>query len=145
MGKSHLSQAIGHHILSERASDRVYYVTAEDFSNEMVHAFRHDSIDKFKKKYRNQCDVLLLEDVHYLTGKERTQIELARILDTLFEADKKIIFSSCCPPSDIPKLNNELRSRLSYGLISNIDPPSFRTRVRILQKKSMTNGYDIPE
>ena len=145
MGKSHLSQAIGHHILSERASDRVYYVTAEDFSNEMVHAFRHDSIDKFKKKYRNQCDALLLEDVHYLTGKERTQIELARILDTLFEADKKIIFSSCCPPSDIPKLNNELRSRLSYGLISNIDPPSFRTRVRILQKKSMTNGYDVPE
>ena len=145
LGKSHLSQAIGHHILSKQASDRVYYITAEDFSNEMVYAFRHDCIDKFKRKYRNQCDALLLEDIHYLAGKERTQIELSSILDTLFEADKKIIFSSCCLPSDIPKLNNELRSRLSCGLVSNIDPPNFRTRVRILQKKSMNNGYDIPE
>ena len=145
MGKSHLSQAIGHHILSEYPSDRVYYMTAEDFSNEMIHAFRHDSINAFKGKYRNECDVLLLEDVHYLNGKERTQIELALTLDTLFEADKKIIFSSCYLPSDIPKLNDKLRSRFSCGLISNIDPPNFRTRVRILQKKTKLNGYKIPE
>ena len=144
MGKSHLSQAIGHHILSEHPLDRVYYITAEDFSNEMVHAFRHDSINKFKEKYRNQCDVLLLEDVHYLSGKERTQIELALTLDTLFEAGKKIIFSSCYLPVDIPKLNDKLRSRLAYGLISNIDPPNFRTRVRILQKKSKLNGHNMP-
>jgi chromosomal replication initiator protein len=144
MGKSHLSQAIGHHILSEHPLDRVYYITAEDFSNEMVHAFRHDSINKFKEKYRNQCDVLLLEDVHYLSGKERTQIELALTLDTLFEAGKKIIFSSCYLPVDIPKLNDKLRSRLAYGLISNIDPPNFRTRVRILQKKSKLNGHNLP-
>jgi chromosomal replication initiator protein len=111
----------------------------------MVHAFRHDSIDKFKEKYRNQCDVLLLEDVHYLSGKERTQIELAMTLDALFEAGKKIIFSSCYLPVDIPKLNDKLRSRLAYGLISNIDPPNFRTRVRILQKKSKLNGYNMPE
>ena len=77
MGKSHLSQAIGNYILSEYPSERVYYMTADDFSNEMIHAFRHDSINKFKGKYRNQCDVLLLEDVHYLSGKERTQVELA--------------------------------------------------------------------
>ncbi len=145
MGKSHLSQAIGHHILSERPLVRVYYITADDFSNEMVHAFRHNSIDKFKCKYRNQCDVLLIEDVHYLSGKERTQIELALTLDTLFEAGKKIIFSSCYLPADIPKLNDKLRSRLAYGLISNIDPPNFRTRVRILQKKAKLNGYNIPE
>lgn len=144
MGKSHLSQAIGHYILSEYPSDRVYYMTAEDFSNEMIHAFRHDSINAFKGKYRNECDVLLLEDVHYLNGKERTQIELALTLDTLFEADKKIIFSSCYLPSDIPKLNDKLRSRFSCGLISNIDPPNFRTRVRILQKKTKLNGYEIP-
>jgi len=144
MGKSHLSQAIGHYILSEYPSDRVYYMTAEDFSNEMIHAFRHDSINAFKGKYRNECDVLLLEDVHYLNGKERTQIELALTLDTLFEADKKIIFSSCYLPSDIPKLNDKLRSRFSCGLISNIDPPNFRTRVRILQKKTKLNGYKIP-
>ena len=145
MGKSHLSQAIGHYILSEYPSDRVYYMTAEDFSNEMIHAFRHDSINAFKGKYRNECDVLLLEDVHYLNGKERTQIELALTLDTLFEADKKIIFSSCYLPSDIPKLNDKLRSRFSCGLISNIDPPNFRTRVRILQRKTKLNGYKIPD
>jgi chromosomal replication initiator protein len=145
MGKSHLTQAVGHFILSEHPSDRVYYTTAEDFSNEMVHAYQHNSINAFKEKYRNQCDVLLFEDVHYLRGKERTQVELALTLDTLFEADKKIIFSSCYLPADIPKLDDKLRSRLSCGLISNIDPPDFKTRVRILQKKSRLNGFKIPE
>jgi len=145
MGKSHLSQAIGHHVMSVYPNDRVYYITAEDFSNEMVQAYRHNSIDKFKDKYRNHCDVLLLEDVHYLSGKERTQIELALTLDTLFESGKRIIFSSCCLPADIPKLNDKLCSRLSSGLISNIDPPNFRTRVRILQKKMWANSYKLPE
>ncbi len=145
MGKSHLSQAIGHHVLSEYPNDRVYYITAEDFSNEMVHAFRHDAIEEFKSKYRSQCDVLLLEDVHYLGGKERTQIELALTLDTLYEAGKRIIFSSCYLPSDIPKLNDKLRSRLACGLISTIDPPNFRTRVRILLKKALIHGYQIPQ
>ncbi len=145
MGKSHLSQAIGNHILSINPHDRVYYITAEDFSNEMVQAYRHDAIDKFKAKYRNQCDVLLLEDVHYLSGKERTQIELALTLDTLFESGRRIIFSSCYLPTDIPKLNDKLISRLSCGLISVIDPPSFRTRVRILQKKARLNNYRFPE
>ncbi len=145
MGKSHLSQAIGHHIISQYPTERVSYITAEDFTTEMVNAFRNGSIDEFKKKYRNECDVLLLEDVHSLSGKERTQIELAFILDYLFEADKKIIFSSCYLPSDIPKLNEKLISRFSYGLISNIGPPGFRTRVRILQKKSKNNGHNLPE
>ena len=145
MGKSHLSQAIGHHILSEYPSDRVYYMTAEDFSNEMVDAYRHNSINAFKQKYRNRCDVLLLEDVHYLRGKDRTQIELALTLDTLFEAGKRIIFSSCYLPAEIPKLDDKLRSRLSWSLISSIDPPDFRTRVRILEKKASLNGYVVPE
>ena len=145
MGKSHLSQAIGHYILSEHPLDRVYYMTAEDFSNEMVYAYRHDSINAFKGKYRDQCDVLLLEDVHHLSGKERTQIELAMTLDTMFESHKKIILSSCCLPGEIPKLNDKLRSRLSGSLISNIDPPDFKTRVRILEKKAKLNGCQIPE
>jgi len=145
LGKSHLTQAVGHHILSENPSDRVYYMTAEDFSNEMVDAFQHGSINSFKEKYRNQCDVLLLEDVHYLRNKDRTQVELAFALDTLFEAGKKIIFSSCYLPGDIPKIDDKLRSRLSCGLISNINPPDFRTRVRILQKKATFKGYDVPE
>jgi chromosomal replication initiator protein len=145
LGKSHLSQAIGHHVLSEYPDERVYYITAEDFSNEMVQAFRQDSINKFKAKYRNKCDVLLLEDIHYLSGKERTQVELALTLDSLFEASKRIIFSSCYLPGDIPKLNDKLRSRLSCSLISQIDSPNFRTRVRILRKKSQSNGYHIPD
>jgi chromosomal replication initiator protein len=145
MGKSHLAQAIGHHIISQYPTERVSYITAEDFTSEMVNAFRKGSIDEFKTKYRNECDVLLLEDVHFLSGKERTQLELALILDYLFEANKKIIFSSCYLPSDIPKLNEKLISRFSYGLISNIDSPSFRTRVRILQKKSKNNGHNLPE
>ena len=144
MGKSHLSQAIGHHVLSAYPNERVYYITAEDFSNEMVQAYRHNSIDKFKGKYRNQCDVLLLEDVHYLSGKERTQIELALTLDTLIEAGKRIIFSSCYLPAEIPKLNDKLRSRLLCGLISTIEKPNFRTRTRILEKKANINGYSIP-
>jgi chromosomal replication initiator protein len=145
LGKSHLSQAIGHHILSEHPNDRVFYITAEDFSNEMVRAYRNDCIDKFKGKYRNGCDVLLLEDVHHLSGKERTQIELALTLDFLFETEKRIIFSSCYLPGEIPKLNDKLRSRLLSGLISKIDPPNFRTRVRILQRKSVAKGFVIPE
>ncbi|MBW2180179.1 MAG: chromosomal replication initiator protein DnaA [Deltaproteobacteria bacterium] len=145
MGKSHLSQAIGHHVLTKSPSDRVYYITAEDFSNEMVHAFRHNNINKFKEKYRNNCDVLLLEDVHHLSGKERTQVELSLLLDFLFDSEKRIIFSSCYLPVDIPKLNEKLYSRLSCGLISNIEPPNFRTRVRILRKKSNGKGCQLPE
>jgi chromosomal replication initiator protein len=145
MGKSHLSQAVGHQILSSKPLERVYYITAEDFTNEMIHAFRHDSISNFKEKYRNKCDVLLLEDIHFLSGKERTQVELAQALDYLYEADKKIIFTSCCLPADMPKLSEQLSSRLTSGLISNIDPPGFATRVRILRKKSKTRGIQIPD
>ncbi|MFZ3045528.1 MAG: DnaA/Hda family protein, partial [Desulfatirhabdiaceae bacterium] len=145
MGKSHLTQAVGNMILSENPTERVYYISAEDFSNEMVSAMRNDRVDAFKKKYRSNCDVLLLDDVHYLTGKDRTQVELAMTLDTLFESGKKIVFSSCCLPVDIPKLNDTLRSRLSSSLISQIDPPNFRTRVRILHKKALMRGMAIPE
>jgi len=144
MGKSHLSQAIGHHILSQSKGERVYYITAEDFTNEMVRAFRQNCLDKFKKKYRDGCDVLLLEDIHFLTGKDRTQSELSLTLDYLLDARKRVIFSSCLRPNEIPKLSDQLRSRLSCGLISPIDPPDFRTRVRILAKKAKEKGYDLP-
>jgi chromosomal replication initiator protein len=143
LGKSHLTQAIGHHILQAYPEERVYYTTAEDFSNEMVAAFRNDSLEQFKGKYRAQCDVLLLEDVHYLGGKERTQQELSTTLDTLFESGKKIIFSSCYCPSDIPRLTDKLRSRFAYGLISNIDPPNFNTRVRILERKAKCKAIQV--
>jgi len=143
LGKSHLSQAIGHYILDRFPHENVYYITAEDFMNEMVQAFRTNSIERFKMKYRNQCDVLLMEDIHFLTGKERTQVELAQALDYLFNADKKIIFTSCYLPADIPKINEQLRSRLTSGLISNIDSPDFQTRMKILNKKIETLGCNI--
>jgi chromosomal replication initiator protein len=143
LGKSHLTQAVGHHILQDSPKERVYYTTAEDFSREMVSAFRNDSLEHFKGKYRAQCDVLLLEDVHHLGGKERTQQELASTLDNLFESGKKIIFSSCYSPSTIPRLTDKLRSRFSYGLISNIEPPNFNTRVRILEKKAGSRGARV--
>ena len=144
LGKSHLSQAIGHHVLNHNPEERVYYMTAEDFSNEMVQAFQHDTFDKFKTKYRNHCDVLLLEDVHCLSGKKRTQVELATTLDMLYESGKRIIFSSSHRPSEIPKLQEKLLSRFSSSLISAIEPPSFRTRVRILQRKADMLGHKLP-
>lgn len=143
LGKSHLSQAIGHYILDRFPNENVYYITAEEFMNEMVQAFRTNAIEQFKRKYRNRCDVLLMEDIHFLTGKERTQIELAQALDYLFNADKKIIFTSCYLPADIPKINEQLRSRLASGLISNIESPDFQTRVKILNKKMEILGCKI--
>ena len=145
MGKSHLSQSVGNHITAQFPAERVFYITAEDFTNECVDAFRQNTIGQFKKKYRNNCDVLLLEDIHYISGKKTTQIELSIILDALLECNKKIIFSSCYLPAEIPKLNDKLESSLTGGLISVIEPPNYRTRVRILQKKSKMNGYDIPD
>lgn len=145
LGKSHLTQAVGNHILNERPQERVYYISAEDFSNEMVYAMRNDSVDQFKKKYRSGCDVLLLDDIHYLTGKDRTQIELAMTLDSLINSGKRIIFSSCYLPMEIPKLNDTLRSRLSGSIISPIEPPNFRTRLRIVQKKAAAKRLQVPE
>ena len=144
LGKSHLSQAIGHHIRDHFPTENVFYITAEDFTNEMVHAFRSGGIEQFKEKYRRRCDVLLLEDVHFLTGKERTQIELALALDDLLNADKKLIFTSCCLPVNIPRLNDQLRSRLSGGLISNIDRPDYETRIQILGRKMGEHGVELP-
>ncbi|MBT8339195.1 MAG: chromosomal replication initiator protein DnaA [Desulfatitalea sp.] len=145
MGKSHLSQAVGHRIISESPAERVYYMTAEDFTNEMVTSYKSNTVNLFKDKYHNGCDVLLLEDVHYLSGKGRTQIELAHTLDSLYNENKTIIFSSCCSPSEIPKLSDNLRSRLVCGLISNIEPPDYRMRFKILQRFAQVNNWRIPK
>ena len=144
LGKSHLSQAVGHHILANRQSDRVYYVTAEDFTNEMIGALKGGTIQAFKDKYRTQCDVLILEDIHFLSGKDATQKELAVTLDYLLDADRKIIFSGCDLPDEIPKINAQLKSRLGMGLVTEIDRPDFSTRVKILQKKALGLGCAIP-
>ncbi|WP_020588645.1 chromosomal replication initiator protein DnaA [Desulfobacter curvatus] len=144
LGKSHLSQAVGHHMLAHDGGQRVFYVTAEDFTNEMIYSLRNNSIDQFKEKYRLKCDVLILEDVHFLTGKSATQKELAMTLDYLIDADKKIIFSGCERPDEIPKLNENLKSRLNMGVVTEIKAPDFGTRVKILNKKSKAIQCVLP-
>jgi chromosomal replication initiator protein len=145
LGKSHLSQAVGHHILQTFPNERVYYITAEDFMNEMTDSYRGSSIHQFKEKYRQRCDVLLLEDVHFLSGKNGTQQELSNTLESLMNANKKIIYSSSYLPSDIPKLDEKLKSRLCCGLISKIDTPDYKTRIRILKQFARSSGYAIPD
>ncbi|MDY0132789.1 MAG: chromosomal replication initiator protein DnaA [Desulforegulaceae bacterium] len=145
LGKSHLSQAVGHHILTDFPQEAVYYVTAEDFTNEMVMSLKSDNINSFKERYRKKCDVLLMDDVQFLSGKARTQQELSMILDYLMEADKKIIFSGSLSPLEIPKLDNQLKSRLSSSLLSIIDKPDFATRKKIARKKAAASGFNISD
>lgn len=144
LGKSHLAQAVGHYILTNNVSEKVYYITAEDFTNEMIEALKNKTIYRFKEKYRRCCDVLILEDIHFLSGKQATQKELALTLDHLLNAGKKIIFSGNHAPADIPKLEESLESRLSLGLMTEIEAPDFSTRVKILNKKAAVNGYYVP-
>ncbi len=136
LGKSHLSQAIGHSILEHDPQSRVLYVTAEDFTNDMISSLKNNSIEQFKNKYRRSCDVLLLEEVHFLSGKEKTQVELGYTLDALANDKKKVIFTSSLPPKDIPRISKELSSRLVSGLVATIDGPDYETRVNILSKKA---------
>lgn len=143
LGKSHLSHAVGNHILKKNSTIRVCYITAEEFTNTMIRALRHDRIEEFKEKYRRQCDVLLLEDVQFLSGKVKTQDEVAYTLDALLEAKKKLIFTGTYLPGDIPKMDEKLISRLSAGIISNIESPDYDTRVRILEKKAALKQVDI--
>ncbi len=136
LGKSHLSQAAAHAVLQTDPRLRVYYITAEDFVNEMISALRSGHIEEFKNKYRRACDVLLLEGVHFLSGKEKTQLELGYTLDVLANEKKRIIFTSSLLPKDIPHLTKELSSRLTSGIITMLEKPDYETRINILQKKS---------
>ncbi|RLI52657.1 MAG: chromosomal replication initiator protein DnaA, partial [Candidatus Thorarchaeota archaeon] len=118
LGKSHLSQAVGNAILKENPRIRVFYVTAEDFTNEMISSLKNNRIDEFKNNYRRACDVLLLEEIHFLSGKEKTQVELGYTLDTLANDNKKILFTSSIPPKDIPRMSKGLSSRICSGLFT---------------------------
>jgi len=145
LGKSHLSQAIGHAILDHTPTARVLYVTAEDFANDMVSSLKNNAIEQFKNKYRKSCDVLLLEEVHFLSGKEKTQAELGYTLDALANDNKKIIFTSSLAPKDIPRMSKELTSRLTSGLVTTIDGPDYETRLNILSKKASEHNITLSE
>ena len=144
LGKSHLSHAIGNHILYLRNDVRVVYLTAEEFTNEMVVSIKQRRMDAFKQKYRNNCDVLLLEEVQFLSGKEKTQAELSYTLDALSRDNKRVIFTGTHFPRDIPKLKSKLQSRLTAGMVTHIEPPDFQTRLKILEKKAANEGVQLP-
>ncbi len=143
LGKSHLSQAMGNYLFLQNPQLRACYITAEDFLNGLTRALRTNSMEEFKARYRRSCDFLILEDVHFLGGKSKCQTELLYTLDALFNADKKIVFTSSLLPREIPNLNNELLSRFSSGLMSEIKKPDQTTRRNIIVKKSREMGLDI--
>jgi chromosomal replication initiator protein len=144
LGKSHLSQATAHALLESNPRIKVIYITAEDFVNEMIFALKNHRIDEFKTKYRRSCDVLLLEEIQFLSGKEKTQLELGYTLDALANDHKRIIFTSSLLPKDIPNLTKELASRLTSGIITTLDTPDYETRVKIIERKSSEQGLVLP-
>jgi len=144
LGKSHLSQAVGNYLNQANSHIRIFYITAEDFTNDMVWSLKNGGMSRFKERYRKGCDVLLLEDVHFVSGKEKIQAELCYTLDTLMDRHKRIVFTSCYLPGEIAHLSLELRSRLTGGLITPIGPPDFPTRVQILRRKAEERGARAP-
>ncbi|MDL1971416.1 MAG: chromosomal replication initiator protein DnaA [Candidatus Desulfofervidaceae bacterium] len=145
LGKSHLSQAVGNYILTQKKEERIFYITAEEFTNEMVRALKSNYINDFKEKYRRECDVLILENIHFLSGKEKIQTELAYTLDALWESRKRVIFTSLTPPQKTPAFKKELKSRIESSLIVPINPPDLDTRFKILKKKAIKHKQAVPE
>jgi chromosomal replication initiator protein len=144
LGKTHIMQAIGNHTLQNREDLRVCYVSAEKFMNEMIYAIQHGSTIAFRNKYRGM-DVLLIDDVQFLAGKESTQEEFFHTFNSLYDAHKQIVLTSDRPPKDIPTLEERLVSRFEWGLVTDIQPPDFETRVAILKKKAEGERLNIPD
>lgn len=143
LGKSHLSQAVGNFVTKSAAGKQVLYITAENFANEMVSALKNGRMSTFKERFRQDCDILLLEEVQFLSGKEKIQAEVCYTLDTLIGQSKRLVFTSCYLPGEIGHLSQELRSRLTGGLITPIGPPDFPTRVTILDNKAKRRGVQV--
>lgn len=144
LGKTHLMQAVAQHTLNSNSEARIAYISTETFTNEFISAIQDNTVTRFRQRYR-QVDVLLIDDVHFLSGKERIQEEFFHTFNVLFESQKQIVLSSDRPASEIAKLENRLVSRFQWGLVADIQAPDFETRLAILTKKARAMKVDVSD
>ena len=144
LGKTHLLHAVGHHLYDTRKDLRIVYLTAERFMNEFISAVRYNQFDEFRRRYREDCDVLLIDDIQFIAGRDRTMDEFFHVFNALYEAGKQIMITSDRAPSDMQGMEERITSRLNWGLVADIKAPDLETRVAILRQKAEAENIAIP-
>ncbi len=145
LGKTHLLHAVGNRVLQRDASKRIVYLSSEEFTNQFIESVRDHRMTEFRKKFRDECDVLLIDDIQFLGKKQETQNEFFYTFNALHQMSKAIVLTSDTVPTEIPGLEERLRSRFTMGLITDVQEPNFEMRVAILTKKAITDGYELPD